>query len=366
VDSAGDSSTRPASALDAGPAQVALHYFSGTGNTFRVAEWIAQGARTRGADVAMVAIAARSEVTQDAPVAPGRHVLGILTPTHGFTAPWAVLAYAATVPGVRGADVFAVATRAGWYAGPLRLPGLEGTAAWLVALILVLRGGRLVGVKAIDMPSNWTALHWGMNAQHVAAIVEKAHAKTSAFADRILDGRTQLTGWISLATGLLLAPISLGYVLLGRRLIGKLFFADERCTSCGLCEKHCPLDAVHLAGASPKKPYWSFRCESCMRCMNVCPEDAIQASWVGAAAESWVMIVVFEALVGAAVVAGRPASSLSASIVATVALVVVTLPVYRVAWVLGRSRAAAWLLGHLTPTRIFRRYREPGTDLRDL
>lgn len=109
--------------------QATLHYFSGTGNTFRVASWIAERARARGAEVAMVPISARSEEECLPALALGRRLLGILTPTHGFTAPWAVLAYATTVPGVRGADVFVVATRAGWYIGPVRLPGLEGTAA---------------------------------------------------------------------------------------------------------------------------------------------------------------------------------------------------------------------------------------------
>lgn len=232
--------------------------------------------------------------------------------------------------------------------------------------MLVLRGGRLVGVRAIDMPSNWTALHWGLSTEHVAAILRKAQARASAFAQRILDGRPQLTGWFSLAAGLLLAPVSLGYVVLARRLLGKLFFADERCTSCALCAKHCPFDAVHMAGRAPKRPYWTFGCEGCMRCMNICPERAIQASWLGAVAQLCVLLVVFETIVAAVAAIGGPTTRLAASVVACVALLALTGPTYRIAWFLGRPRAAAWLLGHTTPTRLFRRYREPETDLRDV
>lgn len=333
---------------------VALHYFSGTGNTFRVASWFAETARARGAQVTMTPISARGQEERVPAVAAGRRMLGVLAPTHGFTAPWAALTHAATVHGVRGADVFAVVTRAGWYAGPLRLPGLEGTAAWLLALMLVLRGGRLVGVRAVDMPSNWTALHWGMNDAHVAAILKAAKTWTSAFAESILGGRRRLTGWLALATGLVLAPVSLLYLLVARPLLGKLFFADERCTSCALCSKHCPFQAVHMRGGPPRRPFWTSDCQSCMRCMNICPERAIQANWLFAAAQTWVMLAVLEAIAGAA------------AIVACAAILALTGPLYRIVWVLDRPRAAAWLLGHTTPTRFFRRYREPGTDLRDI
>jgi Pyruvate/2-oxoacid:ferredoxin oxidoreductase delta subunit len=356
----------PSRSGNAADVNMSLRYFSGTGNTYRVASWIAERARARGGDATLVRIPAGDAAGSPPAVPNGRRVLGILAPTHGFTAPWAALADAATAPGVRAADVFVVVSRAGWYVGPLRLPGLEGTAAWLLALVLVLRGGRLVGVKAIDMPSNWTALHWGMSDEHVATIIRHASARTDAFADSLLDGKVRLTGLVSLAFGVLLAPVSLGYVVLARRLLGKLFFADERCTSCGLCAQHCPVGAVRMAGESPKRPYWTLRCESCMRCMNICPERAIEASWLGAAAQTYVMLLAFEGLVSASAVMAGPAGQTLAATVASAALLVAVLPAYRAFWLLGRPRAAAWFLGHTTPTRLFRRYREPGTDLRDM
>lgn len=354
-------------ASDLQPHQLELHYFTGTGNTYRVASWIASAAKRRGVESALVRIDTReADAVGGISGSSAHRMLGILTPTHGFTAPWAVVAYAATVPGVRGADVFALATRAGWYVGPLRLPGFEGTAAWLLALILMLRGGRLVGVAAIDMPSNWTALHPGMNAGHIATIVEKAKARTDAFAATLLSGQIRLGGWLELAGGLVLIPVSLGYVVFARKLLAKLFFADERCTSCGLCARTCPLDAVHMSGSLPKRPYWTFGCESCMRCMNICPEEAIQASWVGAIAQTAVLLAATEYVAGIAVIVGVARASWVVSVLGIVILFAVVGATYQVFWVLGRTRAVAWLLGHATPTRLYRRYREPETDLRDV
>jgi Pyruvate/2-oxoacid:ferredoxin oxidoreductase delta subunit len=345
---------------------LSLRYFSGTGNTYRVASWIGRTAEARGVVVDVGPISALGGEGYPPVDGSGRRLLGVLTPTHGFTATRASLAYAAMAPGVRGADVFTVVTRAGWFVGPVRLPGLEGTAAWLLALVLVLRGGHLVGVRAIDMPSNWTALHWGLNDEHIAAIVQYANKRAASFADRILDGRPQMTGWLSLAAGLLLAPVSLLYLAVARPLLGKLLFADERCTSCGLCTRHCPCDAVHMKGGSPRRPFWTVDCESCMRCMNICPERAIQASWLAVTAQLLAFLVVFEVVVGAAGAAAGLGAQAAAFVAASVAILALTGPAYRIMWLLARPRGMSWLLGHTTPTRVFRRYREPGTNLRDI
>ncbi|MRS12839.1 MAG: (4Fe-4S)-binding protein [Actinobacteria bacterium] len=345
---------------------VSLRYFSGTGNTYRVACWIAEAARSRGVEVDMASISGRVGEPRTPTTASDRRLLGVLTPTHGFTATWASIVHAATTPGVRGAEVFTVATRAGWFVGSARLPGLEGTAAWLLALVLVMRGGHLVGVRAIDMPSNWTALHWGLSASHVAEIEEAAAVRAKTFAQSILEGRRQLTGGLSLTAGLLLAPVSLLYLALARPLLGKLFVADERCTSCALCAKHCPFGAVHMIGGPRKRPYWTSSCESCMRCMNVCPERAIQANWPLAAAQTWVMLAIYAAVTGAESATVELTTQVLAFIAACVAVLCMTGPVYWVAWRLSRLGAVAWLLGHMTPTRLFRRYREPETNLRDI
>lgn len=65
--------------------------------------------------------------------------------------------------------------------------------------------------------------------------------------------------------------------LFARRFLGKMFIADAKCTSCGLCVRCCPSETITLAGKE-KIPQWGINCESCNRCMNVCPERSIQTS----------------------------------------------------------------------------------------
>jgi len=140
------------------PYQTATVYFmSGTGNSFRAATWIAETAREQGVQAQVVPISGgrpNEEIEQGE-----SHLVGLVMPTHGFTTPWQMLRFALRLPRRKGTHAFVLPTRAGTKFGPVFLPGLEGTAGYLPALILALKGYRVRGVRALDMPSNWTALH---------------------------------------------------------------------------------------------------------------------------------------------------------------------------------------------------------------
>lgn len=52
----------------------------------------------------------------------------------------------------------------------------------------------------------------------------------------------------------------------------KSFYATEECTSCGICEKVCPIHSITV----DKKPMWSKSCTQCLACIHRCPAHAIQ------------------------------------------------------------------------------------------
>ncbi len=54
----------------------------------------------------------------------------------------------------------------------------------------------------------------------------------------------------------------------------KKFFADDKCTSCGLCEKICPEGAIVIENGRPK--WIKKKCQHCTACINRCPAKAIQ------------------------------------------------------------------------------------------
>jgi ferredoxin len=209
----------------------------------------------------------------------GGYLLGLLMPTHGFTAPWPMIRFALRLPPGNGTHSFVVPTRAGLKIGRLYTPGMEGTAGYLIALILLLKGYSIRGVMGLDMPSNWLSLHPGLKPESVAGIIHRAKKKSTRFMEIILTGERQfpMGSIVQLLFGLILLPISIGYLLLGRFFLAKLFFANSDCNSCGICVDNCPNRAVRMWGMNNPRPYWTFSCESCMRCMGYCPKKAIEA-----------------------------------------------------------------------------------------
>ncbi len=345
-----------------------FYVFSGTGNSYWVARRMAEraGVNATPAKVAFLSDRPPREVT----VGPGR-LVGLFTPTHGFTAPWRMISFAVRMPRGKGADAFTVATRAGTKFGKVYLPGMEGTAGYLVALILALKGYRVRGVRAFDMPSNWTALHPGFSEANARAIAERSGPKIDGFIDSILAGRRQFAGFICLALGILLAPLSAGYLLFGRFFFSKLFFADNRCNGCGLCARDCPNNAIRMLGKKRPRPYWTFSCESCMHCMGYCPEEAVQAGHSWAVILYFITVIPFAQYLLNALIKYLPdVGSLGGKwplMVVQYPFFLISLAVaYVLFWLLTRIPAVNAVFAYTTLTRAYRRYHEPDTGVREM
>lgn len=351
---------------------VLLHCMSGTGNTFRAASWIEKAAEERGAD-------ARIEIMTNRPPAdsiPDRpdSLVGVLTPTHGFTAPWLAYRYVSRLPRVKHAHAFCLATRACIKFGPVFLPGISGSGLFILALMLALKGYRVRGLLALDMPSNWIAFHSGLKKECVEAIVERAEPRVKRFSETVFAGnpvwftRNVLLEFI---WGILLSYVSLLYLLIGRFALAKLFFVNERCNGCRLCANQCPVGAIKMVGATNPRPFWKWKCESCMHCMGFCPERAIEAS------HSWAIVLVklmsisvIAYLIGAA---GNRLPFLAEvnhswfnRIFHLIDVYVVIGLSYYLFHFLTRIPVINRLFAYSTLTRIYRRYHEPSTRSQDL
>ncbi len=343
-----------------------IYFMTGTGNSYRAATWLAEAARERGVAVHLVPIA--SAWPEREVQAGAGHLVGLFLPTHGFTAPWAMIRFALRLPRRPGTHALVMPSRAGVKLGPLFLPGLEGTAGYLLALILVLKGYAIRGVQGLDLPSNWTALHPGFSALSAQAISERTRPKALKTMEAVLASERRLGGIIELTLGLALAPVSLAYLLLGRFWLAKLFFASERCNGCGLCAAHCPNGGIRMWRS---RPYWRYACESCMRCMAFCPQGAVEAG------HSYAVIVYYIASIPVAVYLldglarlWPPLARLNAGWLAFLLsypykLLAVYLT-YLLFTLLIRVPAINRLFTLTTLTHYYRRYHEPGTKLGDL
>jgi len=251
---------------------VCIHWFSGTGNARRAAEWIQEDVVHAGGSARLVAITRESKDSIPWPE-PGA-ILGFCYPTHGFNAPPLVLRYLWRFP--KGKNrVFLLNTRAGLKLSRLHLPGIGGLALWLPFLILAWKGYRVRWFRPLDLPSNWISLHPGLRAQVVTSIHRHCRTTIRNFSARLLRGQAVLKGLLWLPVDLITPPVAIAYLVYGRFMLAKTFFASAECTACGKCVRECPVGAIRMLHG---RPYWTFSCESCMHCMNHCPEQAVQTS----------------------------------------------------------------------------------------
>ena len=349
-------------------------FWSGTGNSYRVANWMGTIAENSGLDTQILSFD-KTESTIVS-LANGGAFISLVFPTHGFTAPWHVVKFVWNLPQGNSTDVYCVATRAGLKFGSVFIPGISGSATFVISLILLLKGYKVNGTMSVDMPSNWYSLHPIQSTKSHEAIIERAEHKVAGFMEKVLShSKVWLTGnnLYEALLGILLSLLSVGYLLFGKFFLAKLFFASSRCDGCGLCATNCTVNAIAMRGRNKRRPYWKYNCESCMRCAAVCPQNAIEAG------HSWGVILYFItaipissyllSLLGADPgSSAEPNSNLLGNILTMFYFYPAIFISYYVFSLLLRIPLMNYLFTHTTMThfRFWGRYREPNTKLRDI
>jgi Pyruvate/2-oxoacid:ferredoxin oxidoreductase delta subunit len=250
-----------------------IYFFSGTGNARSVAQWISDEAQKRSIPTEIINIAQIDRKHIQSP--PANSLVGFVSPTHGFNYPPAMMYFIFRFPVSHGNRAFIMNTRAGLKLSKWFVPGLSGIALWLAVLVLLIKRYKIVGLRSIDLPSNWISFHPGVKELVVESIYARCKRITQVFAGKILDGKHVYTAFRDIIQDILIFPITIGYFFMGRFILAKSFYANDSCDNCGLCEKNCPVKAIITVD---HRPFWTYRCESCMRCMNDCPKRSIETA----------------------------------------------------------------------------------------
>ena len=253
--------------------QVIIYFFSGTGNAKRAASWIKDGAQEKKISAQFIKI--EKGKSYDYPDLNKKTLVGLCSPTHGFNMPPLVLKFLRRFPKTNNADVFILNTRAGMKISKLFLPGLSGLAQIFPAIILKLKGYKIVGMQPLDLPSNWILLHPGLRSKVVDSIFTRCKKIVDQFASDLFSGKHRYKALLSLPIDLLVTPIALSYYFLGRFFLAKTLIATNACDGCNICINTCPVKAIKTVDG---RPFWTFKCESCMHCINVCPQRAIETA----------------------------------------------------------------------------------------
>jgi Pyruvate/2-oxoacid:ferredoxin oxidoreductase delta subunit/flavodoxin len=252
--------------------ELLIFYFSGTGNSKKVAEWVSEFAAeknvvSRICDISKIEMGTLEPVNNNA-------LIIIISPVHGFNYPKITLDFIRRFPSGKN-KVVLMNTRAGMKIGSFITPGLTGIAFILSSLLLKRKGYKIVGQIPFDMPSNWISIHPALNERTVKFIHKKNFDRVKKHSDKIFDGKKDFLALRDIIQDLLIAPVSLGYYLVGRYAFAKTFYASYKCDNCDICIKQCPVKAIEKIN---NHPYWTFNCESCMKCMNSCPKRAIETA----------------------------------------------------------------------------------------
>ena len=262
-----------------------IYHFSGTGNCMSAANWIGSKTEEFQSTVSVLPIDRNLKPLQ---VSNLKTLTGFCFPAHGFSLPWYMLKFIVRFPkATKGRkDAFVLNTRAGMKLYKIFTPGLSGLALIIPIILLLLKGYRIKGVLPLDMPSNWISIHPGIRAKVVDSITNRCKSIVDKFSEKLLQGKTTIHPifWVFLPLDIIVSPISIGYMAIGRFFLAKTFFASTKCNNCRICEEKCPVGAIKIVN---NRPYWQFRCESCMRCMNICPQKTINTAHLLAFSILW-------------------------------------------------------------------------------
>ncbi|PKN37259.1 MAG: hypothetical protein CVU62_11695 [Deltaproteobacteria bacterium HGW-Deltaproteobacteria-2] len=246
---------------------IAIVYFSQTGQTRKVAEAMATVLRKKKHTV-------RVSTIQDVDPEDIKKcdLLGVGSPCFESQAPSAVKTWLRTWPAIQDKQAFVFAT-----AG-----GAPGRVLYELTRELRKKGSNVIGgfmsrgMVHHPAPCLIGRLPNRPNAKDLAeartfALAVEKHLKScdaGTMPESRPDALKPTLGFYQLV-GLIAKPFLL------RIILPKPKLTQSRCNQCELCAKECPVQSIKLA----PYPVLDGRCIRCYHCQNICPKEALNESW---------------------------------------------------------------------------------------
>jgi ferredoxin len=261
-----------------------ITFFSGTGNTRHACRTLAVGLEREGWRVRLREIAPPKPKAADGGYGDAAPDLAVFAfPVFAFGMPHLVRSFVRRLPAVDGVPAVVLVVYGDDFTGPpsarRRVSGFEGGALDDAARLLSRRGYAVRTTRGVGFPASFTQFMPPPDEAECRILVAGSDTDIGRIAADLAAGRHELKRCTS-ATRAWAGAVRAAFSLVGRRVLGKLYAADGRCTSCGWCERACPASTIRMRGPGRARqlPRWGWRCEACQRCINGCPEAAIQVS----------------------------------------------------------------------------------------
>ena len=230
-----------------------LYYFSATGNSLYVARFLQT--LLPGAELCSIPEALANGITE-----PDADCVGVVFPMHYFGLPVPVENFFARVALPSSAYVFAIATCGIPYWGR---PFLDAN------VILETQKRRLDASWYVRLVSNYlplrdTAADWRIRIR--AWLAEK---KLRKIARMVADKESHSTWQIMTE---FCKKHHAAWRERQMHVDEQMICDTEKCISCGLCERVCPVRNIERPNGHP---VWQHRCVECLGCLHICPKEAI-------------------------------------------------------------------------------------------
>ena len=265
---------------------VEIYYFSGTGNSLVVARDMAKALNGK-----LIPI---PEVMEQEQLSTHARTIGIVFPVYHQGVPFIVRKFIEKFDDVHKKYIFGICTYG----------DNPGISLKYLADMLKKKGGRLAAGFGVHMPYNYITpslgksfyksfklretdlekqrkmfFNWHLKCRKIYEyVLTKELGEIESKADAIenlvdhlhLRETLQKSVWLKIS----------GYekktdlpFMESLHLMDAGFHVDDKCDSCGICAKVCPVKDIEMVDG---KPVWQHRCEQCFACLQWCPQEAIQ------------------------------------------------------------------------------------------
>lgn len=233
-----------------------LFYFSGTGNSYFVAQELARR---------LTQVHLRNLVHPQKEGGAGQaDTLGLVFPIYGFTAPAPVFKFLKNLDLKSYGHIFAVATKGG--SPDFCVPHLSK--------ILKKQKKRLDAYFEVPLPNNSHIIHDLASDERIQQQMAAAQPNLDKISEALRRQEKVLPKMDFGGKKTFLRAFGFLAKISHFGGFDKKFSVNEKCTSCGVCEKVCPSGKVSLKEG---KPVWdkTVSCFYCTACLNYCPLSAI-------------------------------------------------------------------------------------------
>jgi len=241
---------------------VGIYYFSGTGNTKKIIELLADELEKNNCAVTLYSVEdlLKSQMSIDFDK---YDLIGLAYPIYGFGTPDIISRLIDQMPDGEGRNLFLLKTGADFIS-------INHNASTEQIEILEMKNFNVFYDRIIVMPSNWLVAY---DDRIVKQLYNCAAVKVKHMCREILELKRR-----RYKTGIFLRKLSLGISYLeknyGSAYFGKSLRANQNCNLCSLCIQKCPNQNISIAGDSLN---FGDQCLWCMRCIYSCPSKAIES-----------------------------------------------------------------------------------------